>query len=471
MIVPLIGAVLALLCLGPAAGAQVRDDTQDLLRTMRAELQAERAAREVMATELAIEREARRALEQRVGELEAARAGDGIEDQLRTLIEPGAFETAPARTSFASDFNPAIGVFADSVIEAGNASEKLGEDGDRFSLREIEMDIRAPISPWAEGVLVVAYEDAGAGETETRIEEAYIDLQAGDLLDLDTDAQAKVGRFRAPFGATNRLHTHDLIQTDRPYAVQNILGEEGIVGDGIELTLPVSHRETEDGRGRTSTAHIALVNGELLAREESALGVQADDAGVELDSDSPIFLARWSEFWELDELSDVEFGVSYLRNVGDDAVQTDAGTDIEPEIYAFDATWRSDSDESGVGGWVVQSEVIHSELDFGNTAAGDLPTGDESAHGHYIVAQRQMSPNTYAGLRYGKSDSIAGDAEVTDISPFVSWYPDEFFRIRLQGQHLDVDDSSSGDESVTRVFLQFTWNIGAHQPHPYWVNR
>src|SRR2546426_7817587 len=43
----------------------------------------------------------------------------------------------------------------------------------------------------------------------------------------------KVGRFRPPFGKINILHTHDLPQSCRPLPIQEFLGEEGFIQNGV----------------------------------------------------------------------------------------------------------------------------------------------------------------------------------------------------------------------------------------------
>lgn len=412
-------------------------------------------------------------LERRLAQLESeraeARAEDDLEARLRDLIEPQP-PGAPMRTVFPSAYNPRIGVFMDAVIEAGDAQEDLDDDdSDRFSLRETEIDFRLPVAPFAEGVLIVTFEDVGGGEFETHLEEGYADLALGELLGADIATRAKLGRFRLPFGHDNKLHTHDLLQVDRPFAVMRLLGEEGLIGDGVEFTQQLFHSGAEQGTGQTTSLQLAIVNGELSTGEESLIGELADEAGLELDSDAPVAVARLSHYMELSPLSDLELGVSGLRNLAGDAVTTDAGTEIEQEYYGLDATWRHRDDETGVGGWLFNGEYIVANVDWGGAAAPDFPSGETTRRGWWLTGQRQMSPTTFVGLRYGKTDDLASDDVWRDLSPYVTWYPDEFFRIRLQGQHLHL--SGADDEDVQRLFLQFTWNFGAHLSHPYWVNR
>lgn len=450
-------AVLSFLLPSPSVSAQAEADEIDQLR---AEL---RAALAVIAE-----------LEGRVLDLETERtleaAEADLEAQLQALViaEP----TAPPRTVFPSATNPRVGVFVTALAEAGNAEERLGTDGDRFSLKETEIDIRLPISPFAEGVLITAFEDGGSGEFETHIEEGYSDIALGALTGGDTLAKLKVGRFRQAFGSSNRLHRHDLPQVDRPYASTAILGEEGLIGDGVEATFPLYQTGGLPGEGAATTASVAVVNGEMLTGEHGLLGELAEDAGLELDSDAPMFVARLSHFTELTAQSDAEFGASFFDEIGSNAVRTDAGSKINASAAGLDATVRIRDDESGQNSWLFNAEAIRSDYEFSASGAPGFPDGNDRSDGYWITAQRQISPRTYVGLRVGEADVLGtnGAESITDYSPYITWYADEFFRFRLQGQHLDVD-SAGGSTSVDRLFLESTWNFGAHQPHPYWTNR
>jgi hypothetical protein len=91
--------------------------------------------------------------------------------------------------------------------------------------------------------------------------------------------------------------------------------------------------------------------------------------------------------------------------------------------------------------------------------------------GWWLTTQRQISPTVYLGLLFGKSEMLDSDARDESISPYVSWYADEFFRIRTQLEHLSRSGGDDDFSDANRLLMQFTWNFGAHQPHPYWVNR
>jgi hypothetical protein len=423
---------------------------------------------ERLLEELAAERAAREALERRVSQLEGD-SGDELERQLRGLVAPGDLERAPARPpSSPAFYDPAIGVFMDALLDQGNFDRRLGEDTDNFRLREVEVDMRLPISPFAEGVAILAFENQGNNEFEATVEEGYANIAVGGLTDTNIDTTMKLGRFRPMFGRNNQLHLHDWLQAVQPVAVRNLLGDEGVVGEGVLIHQPLASWEGDGGRGRALLLDLSVVNGEMFAGEETALGAAADGAGFAIESDDPIYVARVSQYSELDALSDIEFGVSAIGPLGANAVTTDVGQRVHVQYLDADVTWRSRASEHGVGSWLVQAEGMTARIDDDN---GFVPDGRDS--GWWVTVQRQTSLNWYVGVLFGASDVLTSEAEDQSISPYVTWYPDEFFRIRGQFEHLTRDGHGTEPDvsDANRFLLQFTWNFGAHQPHPYWVNR
>lgn len=449
--------VAALLCLAAPPLAAQQADLDDL--------------REQLAAALATIAE----LQQRVTRLEGqatdVHIADDLEAQLQALlIEEPSSPAPPRRTVSPSAFNPRVGVFVEALAEGGDADELFGTNGDRFSLREVEVDFSLAVSPFADATFIAAFEDMGSGEFESKVEEAYADVSIGALTDSDSLAEVRVGRFRLPFGIDNRLHTHDLPQADRPLAVSQQLGAEGLIGDGLQLTMPLGSSENADGMVSATTAELALVNGDLFTGDEALLGGLADGAGLTLDSDAPVIVARASHFIELGETSDIELGASWLTPVGSRAVITNVMTEIDPESLAVDLTWRSRDDETGQGSWLLSAQGVRTAVDFHQAATPGFPTGSERSDGYWFTAQRQSGPNTYWGLRFGSAEVLGTDDDISAISPYVSWYADEFFRVRVQGQRLR-GRLSGQRRTAHRAMLQLSWNFGAHKPHPYWTNR
>ncbi len=424
---------------------------------------------------LAEERAARIALEKRLAKLElklTEREDADLEAQLRGLVAPADLVVAPTRTIFPSAANPRIGVFMDSTVGVGNLNNELGDpEGNNFSLRETEVDFSLPISPFAEGVLVVPFEDDGNGDFASSIEEGYAKIGLGGLLDNDWKTVMKLGRFRPQFGRNNQLHLHDWLQVNQPLPVQNLLGPEGIIGNGANFEIPVAHFGETAGEGQTTTLNLAVVNGDILSTSDGDLGALANSEGTSLNSQGPVAVARLSHYVELGTLSDVEVGVSTLQRLDNQAVMTDSGAEINPSYYDADFTWRSRDDETGIGSWLVQTEMMQTNVNYGDSGIGGS-SNSQSRDGWWVTVQRQITPSTYIGLLYAESDVLGNNAHDDSISPYVTWYADEFFRVRWQVDRQSQSGSGSDNFSdAYRGLMEVTWNFGAHPPHPYWVNR
>jgi hypothetical protein len=257
------------------------------------------------------------------------------------------------------------------------------------------------------------------------------------------------------------------MQVNQPIAVQNLLGEEGVVGEGVMFNTPLFHSGEEAGTGQTTSLNLALVNGELFTGEDNAPGSIASDAGDSLHSDGAMAVSRLSHFIEMGPLSDLEVGVSNITELDSDALVLDSGQEVTPTYWDADITWRSRDDETGIGSWLLQAEAIRAELD--DDGAGIYSTSNRD--GWWTTVQRQISTTVYLGLLYSQSDVLDSDTKQKEISPYISWYADEFFRIRTQLDFLQQDDSADDFSDAHRLLMQFTWNFGAHAPHPYWVNK
>ena len=462
----LAGACLSALVLALPAAAQDAPpvDPADEIRQLREALERERQARVALEQRLS-------ALESQVGRADQ----DEAEARLRALVGEADLQAAPPRApSSPSFYNPAIGVFMDAVASAGNLDNELdAPERDRFSLRETEVDFRLPLSPFAEGVAIFTWEDAGGqGQFDSSIEEGYANLSLGGLLDTDWTTTAKLGRFRPVFGRNNALHTHDWLQVFQPLPVQDLLGQEGIVGDGVMFTQPLWHSGDAPGEGQSTRLDLSLVNGDTLEGDGHPLTDLADDADLGLESRGPVVIGRLGHYVELGGLDDVEFGVSHLTSLSNNALQTSANSQIRPSYWDADVTWRIRPDETGIGSWLLQAEALRTDIDYRQSNDPDFPEGKQVRGGWWTTVQRQMTPTVYLGLLYAESDRLGSRDHERAVSPYVTWYADEFFRIRAQLDLFNRDVADGPDiNDAYRALLEFTWNFGVHQPHPYWVNK
>jgi hypothetical protein len=239
---------------------------------------------------------------------------DVLEDELAK--ERAQRSTAPQS---ASVFNPGLTVFGNLLgrlddqpvfVEADPAPERVD---DRTHLREVELDFRAAIDPWADGVVIATFESEVPGEFEAGIEEGYVLMKKLPLLDAaPLGLKLKVGRFRPEFGRFNYIHLHDLPQPTYPRALGNFLGEEGLVQEGLsgQFFVPTGSERS------TLEATVQVLDGGGLPLAVDVPGSQVATLGH----------LKW--FSDLGESSNVELGLSGYES------------DSDHQLYGLDATYK-----------------------------------------------------------------------------------------------------------------------------------
>jgi hypothetical protein len=345
--------------------------------------------------------------------------------------------------------NPQITAFLDMGGSLSTDADNKARN--RFNFREAEVDLRAAVTPRADGVLVIAigeeiqdpFGDVKV-DTEFALEEGYLDIHT-----LPWDLALRAGKFRSAFGRSNLLHTHDLPQVTRPLAVQAFLGPEGLstVGASIGWLVP-----NPWDRYLELTAQV--VNADGGAESPILAGPGADN---------PAVLSHLNFFQDIGETGSVELGTSFLYSQGS-GDRTDGYTLGADLTYMWRDPVKPDS----------RSLLLQGELFWSNSNFEDGSGGDDN-WGFYAFGQYQFAKNWYAGVRGDYTDLL--DVEVMrrknsawGVSSYLSWYLSETLRLRLEYQHLDRD-LVGGDDSEEALLLGMTFYIGAHPPHPYWVNR
>lgn len=388
--------------------------------------------------------------------LEASEAGRGGPE---SVWDAGAFSAGPEPGGGLGQgnlLNPGISAFVD-------AGGSLSSDGDnkaynRFNLREAELDFRGAITPYADGVVIVALgeeiETTAEGKidalsTAVEVEEAYINFHT-----LPHDLAVKTGQFRTAFGPNNRLHTHDLPQVTRPLAVESFLGPEGLLSQGVSTQWLVPNPWDQ---------YIEWT-GEVLNSSGGGESPILSDP----NADNPAVLTHVKWFGDVGETGAVELGGSYLFG------HTGDGGSEQANVFGVDAMFQwLDPAAPDSRSLLFQGELFWAE----NDNLTDTPdvTMENSSFGAYAFGQYQWAPNWYAGVRVDYTEfpnnALRGrDDRDWAVSPYVSWYLSEFLRLRFEWQHRAFEVADRWDDE-DNFFLQLTWAIGAHPPHPYWVNR
>ena len=363
---------------------------------------------------------------------------EGLEDELARAKAKASVPT----TQSASAFNPGITIFGNFL--ARHDSKPVFQDDDpanprvddRMQLREVEVDLRAAIDPWADGVVIATFESEQPGQFTATIEEGYVLLKKLPWLDeAPGGLKLKIGRFRPSFGRFNTIHLHDLPWSSYPRALQNFLGPEGFIADGISAQFFLPSPSDKD----TLDATVQLLDG----------------GNINVDSTSrPSDLAllghvKW--FRELAPGKDLEVGLSsWISNQDHQLFGIDATYHWKPAIAG---EWKS---------FLIGTELYQAALD--DPALADHPSGFD------VWTQYQLGQNLYLGARYDWVEDLKDQSQKTQtIGSFLTYYTTEFLRFRLGVEHTKSDiDTLDG---LNSVFLELNFIYGSHPSEPYWVNR
>jgi hypothetical protein len=363
----------------------------------------------------------------------------------------------------ANAFNPRMVVAGDILGRLATNREKTVTDGvspdDRFFVREMELDLRADIDPYAKGVAIISVSETDPGQYGVDIEEGYLTLDS-----LPASFKLQLGRVRVPFGRMNALHTHDLPQSTRPYFIQDLFGEDGYNDNAAVLSwlapIPI-----------TLTA--AILGGE----NEKALMKNAN---------RPAVLGRAEGFWQMTDTTFASLGVSYLTGWTDVRGPIDRPKHSVDEAHygCADLTikWQPNKRMSLV--FLTEAyRVFNHEHDVTTTTFDPITgltttstsTVRDRATGVFTFVQFQPLERWYFGGRFDWSDYDSGvnDNQQWAASGWVSFYTTEFLRFRVGFEHRerrlrgDTPHPSPNDT----LFFEVTFVFGAHPAEPFWVNK
>lgn len=121
--------------------------------------------------------------------------------------------------------NPDVSIVGD--IRYDSDLKTQAEDLDRLKIGEIELALQGHLSPWSKADFLLSLPTEGGVE----VEEGFL-----TLLSLPGDLQARIGKFKVPFGKLNPVHAEGWTFIDTPLVMKSLLGDEGWNNTGIELT-------------------------------------------------------------------------------------------------------------------------------------------------------------------------------------------------------------------------------------------
>ncbi len=361
----------------------------------------------------------------------------------------------------ANVFNPTLTVIGNGLYRYDDRAVMDGDTriDNQFNLREVELDLRAAVDPFADGVLIVAFPSATSGAFEAEIEEGYVNIKRLPLPLLDEPPlglKLKLGRFRTETGRINRLHLHDLPQISRPLVTEEFFGEDGFIANGLSAQTFIPTPFDEESAV------------ELTAQALAGGGVALADGPAR----RPAFVGNLRWFRPFAESHNVD--LSFIFHFG----RTNPEATLNALTYSADFLYRWKPLRGGeFRSFVLAGQVFYSRrafLEDMDTNGDGIPDAwtmrRTSPLGYFAWAQVQLSRRTYLGARWDDTASIMNAAtRRRAITGTVTWYASEFLRFRLGYEHRFSDLAE--EHGRNSAFAELVFVFGSHPPEPFWVNK
>lgn len=358
--------------------------------------------------------------------------------------------------------NPAITVFG-NFVGRGDSRRVLNEDGDRisnrFNLREVEVDMRAAIDPYADGVLIASLESEAPGKFSASVEEGYVTIKKLPFLEEPPlGLKLKVGRFRPAFGKFNIVHTHDLPTTFRSLPTAEFMGEDGFNQNGVSGNFFIPTPWDLDS---SLDATLEVLTG--------------GDVAISPNAKSRIsYLGHLRWYRTLFDGHDLELGwSSYIHPAGNGVGAADFhGVDF---LYRWKPFRLGEYKSFLFGGELMFARRAYpgaaEPADVARAIAlRGLAPRSGKPFGLSLFSQWQFAQRTYAGLRWDQTTTLFNPGLVRrSVTPYVSYYFSEFLRARLSYERRWSDLFTEANRNS--VFFELNWVFGSHPPEPFWVNK
>lgn len=446
-------AAVLMLVAAPAAFAQQDEDGEEAEDTGDAGEELETRVQE---------------LEQQLAELQEKMA----EDELQRLVELAEqAANAPPEEARPEDrvfvagsrslqaTNPEISVVGDFVAGLTiNDDIKNGEPvGTGFPIRALSLDIRSVLDPYS--TTKIAAEILPDPEEPIALEEMYITWH-GAVPSLSLS----VGRFRQQFGVVNRWHEHDLEQVNHPLAMTQVIGDEGLAGDGLSLRwfMPRLWAHANE-----LTVDVTDGNNEFLySGERFAV---------------PAFTGHLKNYWDLSRATYLELGLSGAMGWNNPIARAETYEEAvargaDPDAGDYEAAMVDDGwSKTVVAGadltlfWNPPQKAKYRSFtwrsEFYYVQKEDVLGDWTRAWGAYSYVQVQPGAGWFLGVRGDVAHPLvpAADEIVWDVVPYVTWWQSEFVFLRLEyGLTRGLTPTPEH-----RIAFQISWAAGPHKHERY----
>jgi hypothetical protein len=351
-----------------------------------------------------------------------------IEEDIAEKIQPA---LAAANKTFPSQFNPGIAFVIDTV---GSYSRRNQAN---FEFRSGELNLLANIDPFARAYAIINGTNNGVD-----VEEAWMQTTS-----LPYNLAVKGGRMFADFGRLSKWHDHDLPFVNRPTPLDDYVGGES-QADGVETSWLVP----------LTSQYVNLTGGwynKMGANNDRVSNTQSRTFS------QFTYMGRANTYFNLGDAHGVDLGVSnaYTPRVVVDQNQSRNLLDV-------DLTYRyTPLSQAAYRGFIWGSEfLLNSENRQQNTdetqANPDVASvfSRVNAFGMYSYLEARLTRRFFPGFMFEYTQDINGvEGAAEGYSPYLTIWPSEFQRFRLQYTHLS---QPGGNDD--QFFLQWTVVLGTH---------
>ncbi|MFI5217877.1 MAG: hypothetical protein ACHQNT_00195 [Bacteroidia bacterium] len=344
-----------------------------------------------------------------------------IDQQLNSNQAPVAGTTV--RTGISS--NPNISVIGDFRAHyISSESRKLN-----FNMEETEFSFQSVIDPYAKADFFYSVaRNSETGEFTGEIEEGYL-----TTLSLPAHLQLKAGRFKNMLGRINPVHGHALPFISMPDAYVNYFGDEGLKDDGLSLSWLIPNNKFYQ---------------ELTF--ELTDGPHENPSFVHSSKTDLLKLAHLKNFWDLNQNTTLELGITGISGENDSAFTTN--------ILAGDLTYKWKPLQMNT----YKSFTWQSEFYYSNAKTNELNT--INSFGFYSLIIYQVAKRWFVTARYDYSNlPFDNDYKQQSESVTAGWYATEFQKIEIEGKTTSINSA----ERNYQVLLRWIFVIGSHGAHQY----
>jgi len=333
-----------------------------------------------------------------------------------------------------SFMNPDVSIVADTFYHFSDSKFGVGEftDEDMY-FREVELALQGYIYPGVRAEFFPVWE---IQENKAEVEEAF-----ANFLTLPFNSNLLVGRHRIRFGLVNPIHQHHRDYSDAPLVVQNFLGAEGYIDEGINFSVmaPKISIPVELGFG--------IFDGNKSLAEEEEEGSRT----FNLFDSTPV------TFRDHVFLGKVNTNLLLLPNL-----------DISTGYHVL---W----DDNGAGNTALHNGQFSLRYRVPNSWSkllwqneiyvADVDNQKNTSKGFYSFLKYTHNRFLDLAFRYDWSElGLNNDTRQWAFNPMATWHLTESSYVRAQYRYGGIENpgSDTNTKHANEVFLQFVWGLGPH---------